>query len=126
MVASPRCVECDAPITNASVHPCWRCQRAWRWLITEQDSGLIHGWALVENVLSAHYDMQRWLVEGLRIAAWQNRVLTLAGWERHRRWYARRYIEATKTVLATDKDIVLVTPRVGATIARKIQREESQ
>lgn len=64
----------------------------------------------------------RWL--GLRVVAWQNRTLTLAGYERQRRWFARRYVDVTKAIVKTDRNPVLVTPRNGATMARKIKRDK--
>lgn len=61
---------------------------------------------------------------GIRVVSWQNRTLTLAGWERQRRWYARRYMDLTKAIVKTNNDPVLVTPRIGATMARKIMRDK--
>lgn len=76
--------------------------------------------------LRAAVEPNELVFQGLRIAAWQNRVVTIAGWKRNRRWFQRRYVDLTKTLLGTEKDPVLVTPRVGATIARNIQREEKR
>lgn len=124
MVSSPRCVECDAPVGHPSQLPCWRCDRAWEWLAEKQDERLLVGWEKFVQHLRDAVEPDELVLNGLRIVAWQNRVLTIAGWVRYRRWFQRRYVELTKALLATDKDPVLVTPRVGATIARRIQREE--
>lgn len=125
MASSPRCVECDAPITNQNRRPCWRCERAWKWLLEEQDEQLLIGWAYAEDRLR-EAGVGAWWLDGLRVASWQNRVLTLAGWQRTRRWVARRYVPMIQAIVNTDKDVVLLSPRPAATIARKIKREKEE
>lgn len=127
MVANPRCVECDAPVTEQSQLPCWRCIRAWQWLHEEfcrdeQGRRLYDGW-LATAALLHEQDVWEWLTGSLTIVSWRNRVITLAGWERERRWFARRYRDLLMATVKTDKQPVFVTPRVGATMARQEQRE---
>lgn len=127
MVSSPRCPECDAPTTHSSNNPCWRCERAWTWLHESQDERLLSAWREIAEQLVAEFGIGLEIhLRGLAIVSWQNRVLTLAGWKNPRRWFARRYLEVTQAIVQSDKDVVLVTPRAGATIARAIQRERSQ
>lgn len=92
-------------------------------MLTEQDEQLRIGWAYIENALR-DAGVGDWWLEALTIVAWQNEVLTLAGWLRERRWFARRYLDLTKTLVQSEKDVVLLTPRAGATIARKIKRDK--
>lgn len=99
--------------------------RAWAWLVEEQDQELVAAWDRAQDALRAT-GVPGHSLSGVRIVAWQNRVLTLAGWTRSRRWYGRRYLEITQAIVQTHKDVVLVTPRVGATIARQIQREKQE
>lgn len=127
----PRCPECDGPQTFKAggfpdpKRPCERCWRAWRWLIEGQDEELVAGWDQVRDMIRQRVG-DPIALHGLRVVAWQNQVLSLAGFERDRRWFARRYLDVTKAVVGTDKDVVLYGPRPGATIARRIQRDKEK
>jgi hypothetical protein len=97
--------------------------RAWAWLIEQQDEELIASWDQTQDLLRGA-GVSTTVLMGIRVVSWQNRTLTLAGWLRHRRWFARRYIDLTMAVVKTDHRPVFVTPRVGATMARKIMRDK--
>lgn len=130
MASSPRCPECGGPATyEAPEGPCERCVKAWAWLDRWVPEDLRNGWREARDELYRTYGGEAEpTLEYVRIVSWQNRVVTLAGFKNQRRWAERRFAFLIKAVVNTEKAPVFVTPRVGASIARKLEidrRKES-
>ena len=131
-MANPRCPECDGPASYGpgepprGTVPCERCWRAWAWLGEQQPSELVIGWARTRAEVEKLAPGADITLSRLRIVSWENRVLTLAGFVQHRRWAERRYPAVLSAVVRSEKRPVFLTPRVGATIARKIQRDKEE
>ena len=122
------CPECGGPPTYeyGTTRPCERCEREWAWLGEQQTPGLMIAWERAQQRLYEIAPYSETVIGRLRIVSFENRVVALAGFKVTRRWAERRYPEIIRVVVGSEKRPVFLSPRPGATIARRIQREKEE